>query len=825
MEQEPEDIFAFDDESQMLLAPDHPLLRPIQDKLAGQMESEIEHANETVRELQRLKKIFSTRHEQTGVELYMFQRQLSDTQTRIETLEAEHASTANKRLKMQEKSKDVAARLQEAEAVNESLRRAEEALQKENQTVALEVIETAGQNEKLRSDALIRKRSVYRAEEHIKELERAKEKQDQYIADLTDEIKRLQDEETYLAKQLETQKETTTQANSILTEAYSQMETITADISNLKLQWELTLNAIEKRSASIKTIEEDQLSELDAERAAYRAKLLNCRRDIQKVHDEILTISDRTRARDAARQVSLTKIAQIREKQLVQLQSKYSALEASLEEAGLTLKSLEKTISQVVKETTDLSLKNDAKQQQIIDLENRVLIENAEQTSSNRQVQSLNAQLRNLKKDIERYDRDISKLCNEYSKRELDATTAETALESLQNARQALQAELSEKDALVTSYETQINKNNNSIEQRSSAITRLNRKLEEHQRSNPESDMGPLETTLTNISKEIAKAIKDVKTSQAQWLRAQTELVMCQKRREEEYELLNTKEDQRDVLLRKLREEEYKVESTELKIKAIQREIDHTHADISRLNAELGDAIQQEEKLNSENFVNEADALSSVENMEQVINGLEEKLERLKGEKAEAAGCLIEVEEQIQLWQRKIEIQSALLENVQSNMHKDSDGELAQLENECHKMFLRIEGLRKLQNNLLQALSQGVNLRESLAQAGRAREAISVAKKGPRTALTIQREVDELQKKLAEKQKTCEGLKQALEDAIRERARSVSEGEELAMIYERMAKKLESLRTGHPQDEAIDTEGGNQGSVGDIIGDASVEGV
>lgn len=195
------------------------------------------------------------------------------------------------------------------------------------------------------------------------------------------------------------------------------------------------------------------------------------------------------------------------------------------------------------------------------------------------------------------------------------------------------------------------------------------------------------------------------------WLKAQTELVLCQKKRDEELALLSLKEDQRDVLSRKLQEIEHEVEGANLKVKAIQREIEHVHEDIKRLNSELGTAINEEEKLNSANYVAETEALSSVEQMETLIRGMETKLTSLKDEKAEAAGCLVEVEEQILLWQRKLAMQTALLENVQKNLHKDNDGELAVLENECHKMYLTLQGLTKLQASLLSQLEQGVNIR------------------------------------------------------------------------------------------------------------------
>lgn len=55
LDMQPEDVVLLDDNSQMLLAPDHPLLAPIQKRLLDQVTKELNSANETRRELKRIK--------------------------------------------------------------------------------------------------------------------------------------------------------------------------------------------------------------------------------------------------------------------------------------------------------------------------------------------------------------------------------------------------------------------------------------------------------------------------------------------------------------------------------------------------------------------------------------------------------------------------------------------------------------------------------------------------------------------------------------------------------------------------------------------------
>lgn len=74
-----------------------------------------------------------------------------------------------------------------------------------NWKISQDVLAVAAGNEELKSDAVVRKRSVYRAEEQIKEQEKIKSDQENLISLANESLKQLQDQETHLTGQLDIQ--------------------------------------------------------------------------------------------------------------------------------------------------------------------------------------------------------------------------------------------------------------------------------------------------------------------------------------------------------------------------------------------------------------------------------------------------------------------------------------------------------------------------------------------------------------------------------------------------------------------------------------------
>lgn len=669
------------------------------------------------------------------------------------------------------------------------------------------MIEGVKKNEALKGDALTRKRAVYRAEEQIKALEQEKNEQDQVIAEYYEELKRLQDEETYLSRQAESQGSETAQAQEILQEAYRQIEVIKADIKTLDHRWQLVLLGIEKKSSQVRELQDVQISEAEGAKAALQNALQNCRKEILRVREEIQRVSDRAAQRQSLKDQAAAKYDDIVNTQMVKLQAKYAALEASLNAGNLALAELTDKLAKQRRENDHISAESDKSQRKLTALESEILTENAEQAAGSRELSSLLATAKKLREDIVAVEREIARSRNELAKRELDSITADAAIDSLRSAKDALQQEAAEKDRLVTSYEAQLTKNANAIEQRSSAITRLNRKLEEHLRANPHADNGPLEAVMQNLTREITVAAKDVRESQAIWLRIQGDLVAHENILRNDLAEITTMAKQKEVLLRQGKDLEYDIECAKLKVQAVLKETEQVHVDIQRMSAEIARKAQECDALNSSNFVTETETAGKFEALRKEVVALEQRLDALRSEKTKAASCLVEVEEQVQLWQRKISIQGELLDNVRRNLNSDGDGELAQLERANHQMGLQLAGLKHMQQDIVHQMEQAATLRESLTITGKARAVLSTTKKTAPTGLAVRREIDAVKAKVMQRSMENSTLKSKLEALVQRRTALERENDEARGVAERLMEEIRALEA----DDGVEGEGAEVG--------------
>ncbi|KAH0570210.1 hypothetical protein SS50377_28185 [Spironucleus salmonicida] len=785
-----------DDSNPFLLAPDHYLLLPLQQKLNQQLTDQNNKAHESLRQLLKLEQQLQLRQEDAGVMLHTFQSQLAQAQSKIDELEQNYAQLSAARISIQQTQQTTSETLKLHENNYQALKVAEEELRQQNQRISQEAIEQMQNNTEMKSDAIVRKRSVYRAEEQIKNLEKQKQQQEEFIQLNQDQLKTFQDQETYLTRQLDIQQQETIQANSILNEAQKQMNMIKSDIDQLQINWQLTLNQIEKNSTILKNDLEKELAEYDSTKISMQHSIVSARNEIQKLIEKISKISESIRTKQQI-QIGLSeKCENLQSVEINQLLQQLQALKAANDAANARLANVYKEIQQVNKETDQISKENDNQNKILNSNEDAILINNAQQAADSRQLAGLMQELRSLKQAIKECQRDIAKTENEVSKRNLDIVVSEQCVDSLENALEALKAELIDKDKLISSYETQIKKNANAIEQRSSAITRLNKKLEEYSRAHPESDNGPLQAMLNNIGKELNTAGKLMKDTQSTWLRAQTDLVTLSSNYRKELEEIEEKEAQRDLLDRKLKDLEYEKQSNVLKINAINRDIEFLHKDISNMNSKIAEYGKKMVKQNENNYDSETTCIEKIDHIADEVITFQKNLDLAKEEKADCSAQLIEVEEQIMLWQRKINIQYQLMKSVMDNCNSNSGGEISVLEGEIHSLQNDIQLLTKEQKNLVNQLQRGIDIRETITISSQTKMKLDTLNKSganSKSGASVAREIETINYKLNEKRAELDRVRGELQEAVRRKQGLQASNVEFNGMIEQMRGQGEAM--------------------------------
>ena len=140
----------------------------------------------------------------------------------------------------------------EIEELKKKYIKAQDELSKLNRTLK----QIAGYNVQMKSEIDVTRRTTYRAEENVVNLEKMKKKQDFLIDTMNEEIKRLTEQKTILTAQLISQKEETEQAKQILKEAHLEMQKIINSKKNLLERWQKALFNMHRRDNALQAIKE-----------------------------------------------------------------------------------------------------------------------------------------------------------------------------------------------------------------------------------------------------------------------------------------------------------------------------------------------------------------------------------------------------------------------------------------------------------------------------------------------------------------------------------------------------------------------------------------
>lgn len=108
----------------------------------------------------------------------------------------------------------------------------------------------------MKSEIAVTRRTTYRVEENVVNLEKAKKKQDLLIDNMNEEIKRLNEQKTLYQAQLISQKEETAAAKNTLKEAAIEIERIVLSKKMLLEDWQKSIFGMQQRDNALQQIKE-----------------------------------------------------------------------------------------------------------------------------------------------------------------------------------------------------------------------------------------------------------------------------------------------------------------------------------------------------------------------------------------------------------------------------------------------------------------------------------------------------------------------------------------------------------------------------------------
>jgi coiled-coil domain-containing protein 40 len=128
----------------------------------------------------------------------------------------------------------------------------------------------------MKSEIAVTRRTTYRVEENVVNLEKAKKKQDLLIDNMNEEIKRLNEQKTLYQAQLISQKEETAAARNTQKEADIEIERIEMSKKMLLEDWQKAIFGMQQRDNALQQIKElikqknDEIMKVESEISGFK---------------------------------------------------------------------------------------------------------------------------------------------------------------------------------------------------------------------------------------------------------------------------------------------------------------------------------------------------------------------------------------------------------------------------------------------------------------------------------------------------------------------------------------------------------------------------
>jgi chromosome segregation ATPase len=721
------------------LPPDHRLFRRPQANLKRQLLALNDSLDVDTRDQQDLTNKLSAEREQIGVELYSIQQQLAKLQTRLTEANEERATAEAERLEREARLKDERVALEQAKLEFVQRTKQYEAQRSELDKLNDIVLRLEQYNqEKLNEISAIR-RQTYKSEQSASETELVKQDQDVYIDRLTHQVQDITEQLMVIETQILAQRGETKTACDALLQANLEMDKINFERTRMIQDWNKAIIGVKQRGATLAQVEAGALKQEEEIRA------------LRNEHDGL---RQQIRAQQEQKERNTVLMNKI-ESRIQYLNAKIKGagderkkLQADLDQLSSLIAKREQLISKLQIERnaakTEFKLSQKGANEisnQIRDLEDQIINHVTEQSNLKRDASAVQHMVEQIREQITNKDRELSSLQNEVVRLRIDKLNISAQSEKLERGLKAIVEELQAKDALVSQYETQIQRNNREIEKRQGEVDHLNRQYDALMSAQNGEEYGPLERKIRQIQSRIAQSDQSATENQATWLKQQTELVSLT-RACDELEKLNTNQQAHiAVLARKRDRVRALLQITEKEIERLQVQIRLLQRDMSRLGERLSASVGQGNILVEGNVNYEAEILENLRKKEEEAVHMELQIENLAGVREGLAEELMDTEKSIMLWEKKLQLAREMKEALDPNY---GASELRVMKKEISRMELRLKQIKKQQDVIVQEMEFALRRRETIATQGKVQQRLNK----DRTRADIAKGITELKREV-----------------------------------------------------------------------------
>lgn len=640
-------------------------------------------------------------------ELEGMQRQLSRLQTSLQEMDVRYDDVSKKRVECQ--NEVAAAKELYAKKVKQDDDLAKEAsvCQNELDSILLKIRQAKQYNDEMKSEVAVTRTMAKKNTEDLKAQAKRKLSQDTYIDELNAQVTRLEDDIALTEAQLQAQKEQSADANKMIRETNAAVEKLTAEQKRLVQQWTASVKALGRRdqalAAATKELKrvQDSIRDLEGEN-------MRLQRDIQaqKENNENTKVSLTRLDEDI---VSVEESIKSVETNVNVLSDNFKVLQQKLKNTKQQEKELGSEVSKLKSEIITANQKCERLIRERHALEEKISTTRHEQTSISKAARNLINEEKSLLAKIHDKELESATIINDIARLDIERLNTQSHNSQLQKRLQEELAALHDAETRINEHEGEMRRCNNEIEKKTKRVAMLNReysrKLESCEEEEP---LGPLESTIKSLSNEIDVVNAEIQELQAQWTAHQGELIQQISKTNLIQEKDNESSKRLGILQQKLLRLTQQIHTNESSLKSLETSMRGFHTDITRLN----DLVERNTRLKEEHTnkvaILKMESERELSELGQHAKKLEGQIAELSLSKKKMLDEMSNIEEQIQDWTRKIQLEKET--KAELTISKDAI-DAKGMEKEIQRMNKRLAGLVKTQEKLLNEMEGCINRR------------------------------------------------------------------------------------------------------------------
>lgn len=689
------------------LPADHPLYRRMQSAIEDQLKKEEESLRLLNKEKsEELKKVKRAR-EEIGINLYSFQQQYAKLEEVFREKNEEYLGLKENREKIEKRlEEEVKTYNEKYVAVREQQKMEMQAKEELNQLNSmLKYVETY--NTQMESEIKVTSTTGHVVEKKIRENEQKKLKQDYFIDYLEDQIKTLTEKQILYQAQLKSQKEETAEARHNLSEAHVEIENILERKRNLLKDWDKSLISMKTRDKALQVVREN-IIEQEGEKLKYRSQIVRYGDLIQNeifsnnnLQHEIRKVSTKQRIVDNQIKDLNVKKTKLEEKRIF---LKTSSNKTKDEIHTLDLKEISLNGDIELIEKNKLKLLNEGKM-----LYDKNMIVLSSKETHEKQAENLLKLNSKLNKEIFEIQVEIDAKVNEIVRVEIDKLNVESQNNSLKDKLKEMNDEITKFEQNYSEREQEIRNNHKELEKKQLKMDKLNKDYGELTKNKGGEDEGLFEVKIKELNSELQKLSKEIQESEQEWIVKKTNLVSKENSLNLIEEECVDKRSKKMILEHKKLRLNKNYEMHEKEIREIEISLKNLRYDMNKYNRQLGKNVDLKEKFKHQFQDVDAEYKEKLKAMENDSVRLELEIEVLREEKADTLTQIMEVERQIHLWERKIQLEEKMQEII-----KPDKGikEIDEMKSIIHRQELLYIKLKNEQEKVIKNMEMLIQRRE-----------------------------------------------------------------------------------------------------------------